>query len=152
MRRVEEAARNSVLTADSKNTSAQTANTGRTQRAAILEDLERRIAAHLGTKARIIHSTFEAVTLDRRFDHIILTHVLEHLDDPVAVLKRVNNEWLSDAGRFFLVCPNGNAASRQEVAKLLRQLMGLPPSAPAPGGTETEAPAAEADDNAANNN
>ena len=69
--------------------------------------------ARLGDRARIIHSTFETVTLDRRFDHVVLTHVLEHLDDPVAVLKRINDEWLSDTGRLFLVCPNGNAASRQ---------------------------------------
>lgn len=67
----------------------------------------------LRDRVRIIHSTFEEVTLDRRFDHIVLTHVLEHLDDPVAVLKRVNDEWLSDRGRLFIVCPNGNAASRQ---------------------------------------
>jgi 2-polyprenyl-3-methyl-5-hydroxy-6-metoxy-1,4-benzoquinol methylase len=67
----------------------------------------------LGNKAQIIHSTFESVRLDRRFEHIVLTHVLEHLDDPVAVLKRINDEWLSKTGRFFLVCPNGNAASRQ---------------------------------------
>lgn len=67
----------------------------------------------LGGRVRIIHATFESVTLDRRFDHIVLTHVLEHLDDPVRVLKRVNEEWLSDTGRLFLVCPNGNAASRQ---------------------------------------
>lgn len=69
--------------------------------------------ARLGDKARIIQSTFEAVVLERRFGHVILTHVLEHLDDPVGVLKRVNDEWLSDSGRLFLVCPNGNAASRQ---------------------------------------
>ncbi len=67
----------------------------------------------LGSAARIVHSTFETVQLDRRFDHVVLTHVLEHLDDPVGVLKRVNDEWLSDTGRLFLVCPNGNAASRQ---------------------------------------
>ena len=69
--------------------------------------------ARLGPGVRIVQSTFETVTLDRRFDHIVLTHVLEHLDDPVAVLKRVNDEWLADAGRLFLVCPNGNAASRR---------------------------------------
>jgi len=69
--------------------------------------------ARLGNKARIIQSTFESVTLDRRFSHVVLTHVLEHLDDPVGVLKRINDEWLSDTGRLFLVCPNGNAASRQ---------------------------------------
>ncbi len=66
-----------------------------------------------GDKIRVVHSTFESARLDRRFDHVVLTHVLEHLDDPVAVLKRVNDEWLADGGRFFLACPNGNAASRQ---------------------------------------
>lgn len=69
--------------------------------------------ARLGDRVRIVQSTFETVSLERTFDHVVLTHVLEHLDDPVAVLKRVNNEWLSDTGRCFLVCPNGNAASRQ---------------------------------------
>ena len=33
-----------------------------------------------------------------RFDNIVLTHVLEHLDDPVGVLARVNREWLSRVG------------------------------------------------------
>lgn len=72
----------------------------------------------LGDRARIIQGTFETVALDRRFDHIVLTHVLEHLDDPVGVLRRVNDEWLSETGRLFLVCPNGNAASRQIAVRM----------------------------------
>ena len=56
---------------------------------------------------------FETVKLPRIYDNIVLTHVLEHLDDPIFVLKRINNEWLSKNGRLFLVCPNANAASRQ---------------------------------------
>jgi hypothetical protein len=48
----------------------------------------------------------------------VLTHVLEHLDDPVLVLKRVNEKWLAENGRFFLVCPNGNAPSRQIAVKM----------------------------------
>jgi 2-polyprenyl-3-methyl-5-hydroxy-6-metoxy-1,4-benzoquinol methylase len=47
-----------------------------------------------------------------------MTHVLEHLDDPVAVLQRVNREWLAPQGRFFLVCPNANAPSRQIAVKM----------------------------------
>jgi 2-polyprenyl-3-methyl-5-hydroxy-6-metoxy-1,4-benzoquinol methylase len=58
-------------------------------------------------------SLFEEVALPRRYDNIILTHVLEHLDDPVGVLKRVNDEWLAPGGRLFLACPNANAPSRQ---------------------------------------
>lgn len=61
---------------------------------------------------------FENATLPKRYDNIVMTHVLEHLDDPVAVLKRVNDEWLADNGRFFLVCPNANAPSRQIAVKM----------------------------------
>lgn len=69
-------------------------------------------------KVKFIHSTFETVKLKRKYNNIVLTHVLEHLDDPVAVLKRVNKEWLSDNGRLFIVCPNANAASRQIAVKM----------------------------------
>ena len=65
-----------------------------------------------------IESIFETVTLPKRYDNIILTHVLEHLDDPVRVLKRVNDEWMNDGGRLFLVCPNANAPSRQIAVKM----------------------------------
>jgi 2-polyprenyl-3-methyl-5-hydroxy-6-metoxy-1,4-benzoquinol methylase len=64
------------------------------------------------------HSLFETVSLEKKYDNIVLTHVLEHIDDPVALMKRINNEWLSDKGRFFLVCPNANAPSRQIAVKM----------------------------------
>lgn len=72
----------------------------------------------LGGRVTFVHSTFETATLNRRFDNIVLTHVLEHLDDPINVLKRVNAEWLSKGGRCFLVCPNANAPSRQIAVKM----------------------------------
>jgi len=72
----------------------------------------------LGDCATFVHSTFEEAALNRRYDNIVLTHVLEHLDDPISVLKRVNAEWLSEDGRFFLACPNANAPSRQIAVKM----------------------------------
>jgi SAM-dependent methyltransferase len=72
----------------------------------------------LGDRVTFVHDLFETATLPRRYDNIILTHVLEHLDDPVGVLRRVNDEWLADEGRFFLVCPNANAPSRQIAVKM----------------------------------
>ena len=71
-----------------------------------------------GDKLKYINSLFETVTLPTKYDNIVLTHVLEHIDDPVAVLKRINDEWLTDSGRFFLVCPNANAPSRQIAVKM----------------------------------
>jgi len=67
---------------------------------------------------KFINSLFEDVTLPEKYDNIILTHVLEHLDDPVKVLKRINDEWLTDDGRFFLVTPNATAPSRQIAVKM----------------------------------
>lgn len=69
-------------------------------------------------KVKFINSTFENVELQKKYDNIILTHVLEHVDHPVNILKRVNAEWLSDDGYFFLVCPNANAPSRQIAVKM----------------------------------
>lgn len=72
----------------------------------------------LGSEIKIINSLFGNAELPFTYKNIIMTHVLEHLDNPVSVLKRVNDEWLADDGRFFLVCPNANAPSRQIAVKM----------------------------------
>lgn len=72
----------------------------------------------IGNKVKYVNGLFEDVTLPTKYDNILLTHVLEHITDPVAVLKKINDEWLSDTGRFFLVCPNANAPSRQIAVKM----------------------------------
>ena len=72
----------------------------------------------LGDRVTYCNSTFENAVLPAKYENIILTHVLEHLDEPVALLRRINDEWLSDEGRFFLVCPNANAPSRQIAVKM----------------------------------
>ncbi len=66
----------------------------------------------------LIEGMFETVQLPRRYDNIVLTHVLEHLDDPIGVLRRIRDEWLTETGRLFLVCPNANAPSRQIAVKM----------------------------------
>jgi 2-polyprenyl-3-methyl-5-hydroxy-6-metoxy-1,4-benzoquinol methylase len=38
----------------------------------------------LGDKVKIVNTLFEKVKLPTKYDNIVLTHVLEHLDDPVA--------------------------------------------------------------------
>lgn len=72
----------------------------------------------LGDRAAIITGTFESVQLGTTYENIVMTHVLEHVDDPVSVLRRIKREWLSPGGRFFLACPNANAASRQIAVKM----------------------------------
>lgn len=73
---------------------------------------------NLKDSAKFVHSTFEDANLPTTYDNIVLTHVLEHIEDPVAVLRKINDAWLNDGGRLFLVCPNANAASRQIAVKM----------------------------------
>jgi 2-polyprenyl-3-methyl-5-hydroxy-6-metoxy-1,4-benzoquinol methylase len=72
----------------------------------------------LPSNIQYVHSMFESAKLDRKYDNILLTHVLEHLDDPVQLLKKIKNEWLSENGKLFIVCPNANAPSRQIAVKM----------------------------------
>ncbi len=72
----------------------------------------------LGKKIKFFNGLFEKTTLPTKYDNIVLTHVLEHLDNPIKLLKKINDKWLSDNGRLFLVCPNANAPSRQIAVKM----------------------------------
>lgn len=78
----------------------------------------REAQSKLGDRVSYINALFEHVTLPRRYDNVVLTHVLEHLNDPVRVLRRINDEWLAEGGRLFLACPNANAPSRQIAVKM----------------------------------
>ena len=73
---------------------------------------------NLGSSVKIHNELFENVVLPTKYDNIILTHVLEHISDPIALLKKIKDEWLSDKGRLFVVCPNANAPSRQIAVKM----------------------------------
>ena len=72
----------------------------------------------LGERVRFVHATFEDATLPDRYDTVILTHVLEHLDDPIEVLARIKDQWLSERGRLLIACPNANAPSRQIAVRM----------------------------------
>jgi len=61
---------------------------------------------------QFIHSTFEAYQTLQCFDAIFLIHTLEHLTDPILVLKKIR-QWLMPTGRFFVAVPNATALSRQ---------------------------------------
>jgi 2-polyprenyl-3-methyl-5-hydroxy-6-metoxy-1,4-benzoquinol methylase len=67
----------------------------------------------LPSNVQIIQGTFEDVKLEQKFDLIIMTHVLEHLDNPEIVLKRIKKEWLTKNGKLIIIVPNANAISRQ---------------------------------------
>jgi 2-polyprenyl-3-methyl-5-hydroxy-6-metoxy-1,4-benzoquinol methylase len=64
-----------------------------------------------------VHALFEEFEPEEAFDSIILEHVLEHVDDPVALLARVK-EWLAPNGKLFLGVPNGNSIHRLVAVKM----------------------------------
>lgn len=69
----------------------------------------------------VVHSLFEDYQPDTQFDTIVLGHVLEHVEDPVDILRRAKN-WLAPKGCIFAAVPNARSIHRQAAV-----LMGLLP-------------------------
>ncbi len=59
----------------------------------------------------VIHSYFEDVELSGVFDMIEMGFVLEHVDDPEAILHRYR-EFLSETGSLFIAVPNARSLHR----------------------------------------
>src|SRR6185369_277717 len=51
------------------------------------------VTKKMGGKVTMHLGMFEDVKLPKKYDNIVMTHVLEHIDDPVRVLRRINDEW-----------------------------------------------------------
>ncbi|KPF85128.1 methyltransferase type 12 [alpha proteobacterium AAP38] len=80
----------------------------------------REIAARC-PQAQVVNSLFETFEPAERFDNIILGHVLEHVTDPVGLLRRART-WLTPGGMIFAAVPNSRSLHRQAGV-----LMGLLP-------------------------
>jgi len=62
--------------------------------------------------AAVHNSLVEEFKSDRKYPNIVLGHVLEHVLDPAAILRRVSN-WLADDGIIFCAVPNARSLHRQ---------------------------------------
>ena len=60
----------------------------------------------------VVHSLFEEFQPAQQFDNIIMGHVLEHVEDPVEVL-RLGKTWLAPGGRALTAVPNSRSIHRQ---------------------------------------
>lgn len=58
-----------------------------------------------------IHSMFESYSPKEKYDTVIMSHILEHLDDPVFLLKK-SKKWLAAKGRALIAVPNANSLHR----------------------------------------
>jgi len=63
-------------------------------------------------KVNVVEAMFEEFAPERRFDTIVLGHVLEHVEDPVAILRRARG-WLQPGGRVLACVPNARSIHRQ---------------------------------------
>jgi len=64
-----------------------------------------------------VHSLFEDFKPAEPFDVIIMEHVLEHVEDPVAIL-RLAKDWLADTGMIVAGVPNAHSFHRLAAVKM----------------------------------
>jgi 2-polyprenyl-3-methyl-5-hydroxy-6-metoxy-1,4-benzoquinol methylase len=64
------------------------------------------------SKVEIVESYFETFDTTERFDVIMLGYVLEHVDEPVQILKHFRH-LLAPGGRMFVTVPNAEVLNRR---------------------------------------
>jgi SAM-dependent methyltransferase len=69
------------------------------------------------SNVRKFHSLIERFTPDRTYDTIVMDHILEHIEEPVACLSRVRG-WLSPGGVLIVGVPNAKSFHRQAGVKM----------------------------------
>lgn len=78
------------------------------------------------SKVQVVESYFEAFEASRRFDVIMFGFILEHVEDPVHVLKHFR-PYLAPGGRMFVTVPNSEVLNRRlgHIAGMLPDLQQL---------------------------
>jgi 2-polyprenyl-3-methyl-5-hydroxy-6-metoxy-1,4-benzoquinol methylase len=64
-----------------------------------------------------IHALFEDFQPDRQFNTIVMEHILEHIDNPVDLLKLAKH-WLAPGGKILAGVPNGYSIHRLVAVKM----------------------------------
>lgn len=72
-------------------------------------------------EVRAIHALFESYEAGQPFQKVLALHVLEHVDDPVGLLRHMRR-WIAEDGELVIVVPN-----RDSIHRRLAVLMGLQP-------------------------
>lgn len=63
-------------------------------------------------KTKFVVSLFEDFETEDKFDDIIMSYILEHLKDPVSVLKKART-WLRKGGRIHIMVPSAGSLHRR---------------------------------------
>lgn len=62
--------------------------------------------------AEIVETYFEKFDTDERFDVIVMGFIMEHVDEPSAILERYRR-FLAPGGKIFIAVPNAEALNRR---------------------------------------
>ncbi len=86
-------------------------------------------STHPDCTAEIREVYFEDFETDERFDVIVMGFILEHVDDPVLVMRRYRR-FLAPGGRIFVAVPNAESLNRRvgHAAGLLPDMQALSPN------------------------
>lgn len=83
-----------------------------------IEQAERRFAGELRAgRLEIVASLFEDYRPGRRFAAVVASHILEHLDDPVAMLRRFGR-LVAPEGALLVIVPNALSLHRLVAVKM----------------------------------
>jgi len=63
-------------------------------------------------RAEVVETWFETFHSDERFDVIVMGFVLEHVNEPVEILRRFR-DFLAPGGRMFVAVPNAEVLNRR---------------------------------------
>lgn len=74
-----------------------------------------------GGSVHAVRSMFEHFVPEHPFEAVVASHILEHVDHPVALLKRMRG-WIAPGGKLIIVVPN-----RESLHRRLAVIMGLQP-------------------------
>lgn len=69
-------------------------------------------AKHPQCAAQVVEAYFEEFDTEERFDLVVMGFVLEHVDDPLEILRRYR-KFLTPQGRVFVAVPNSEALNRR---------------------------------------
>jgi len=77
-----------------------------------LVELAVRDLATFGDRITVINEFFEEFKTDKKFDAVVASHVLEHVDDPKELLLQING-WMKPDGLLVVVVPNAESIHRR---------------------------------------